>query len=58
MMARDKGSATDRVPRRPVTIAVDAMGGDRGPAAVIAGMDQSAAKNPDIRFTATKERAL
>ncbi|MCA8879134.1 MAG: phosphate acyltransferase PlsX [Rhodobacteraceae bacterium] len=50
MMARDKGSATDRVPRRPVTIAVDAMGGDRGPAAVIAGMDQSAAKNPDIRF--------
>ena len=31
-------------------ISVDAMGGDRGPIAVIAGMEQSAKKNPDIRF--------
>ncbi|MDQ1900928.1 phosphate acyltransferase PlsX [Paracoccus sp. WLY502] len=33
-----------------VVISVDAMGGDRGPAAVVAGMAESAAKNPDIRF--------
>ena len=31
-------------------ISVDAMGGDRGPAAVVAGLAVSAAKNPDIRF--------
>ena len=33
-----------------VVISVDAMGGDRGPAAVVAGMAESAAVNPDIRF--------
>jgi phosphate acyltransferase len=31
-------------------ISVDAMGGDHGPAAVVAGLSLSAAKNPDIRF--------
>jgi len=31
-------------------ISVDAMGGDRGPAAVVAGLVASAQKNPDIRF--------
>ncbi|MBD3765026.1 MAG: phosphate acyltransferase PlsX [Rhodobacterales bacterium] len=31
-------------------ISVDAMGGDRGPAAVVAGIAASAAKNPDIAF--------
>ncbi|MEM9434509.1 MAG: phosphate acyltransferase PlsX [Pseudomonadota bacterium] len=31
-------------------ISIDAMGGDLGPAAVVGGMAQSAAKNPDIRF--------
>ncbi|WP_298297520.1 phosphate acyltransferase PlsX [uncultured Litoreibacter sp.] len=31
-------------------ISIDAMGGDRGPAAVVAGISKSAAKNPDIRF--------
>ena len=35
---------------RPVTISVDAMGGDRGPAAVVAGIQKSAEKNPDIAF--------
>ena len=38
-----------RVDTRNV-ISVDAMGGDRGPAAVVAGMALSAAKNPEIRF--------
>ncbi len=31
-------------------ISVDAMGGDRGPAAVVAGIEESASKNPDIHF--------
>lgn len=31
-------------------ISVDAMGGDRGPAAVVAGLALSAVKNPDIGF--------
>ena len=31
-------------------ISVDAMGGDRGPAAVVAGIGISAAKHPDVRF--------
>ncbi len=35
---------------RRITISVDAMGGDDGPAAVIAGCDRSARKNPDIQF--------
>ncbi|MBV2360758.1 phosphate acyltransferase PlsX [Thalassococcus sp. CAU 1522] len=34
----------------PVVISVDAMGGDRGPAAVVAGIVRSATINPDIRF--------
>ncbi|SIN92364.1 phosphate acyltransferase PlsX [Vannielia litorea] len=33
-----------------VVISVDAMGGDAGPAAVVAGIAQSASKNPDIAF--------
>ena len=33
-----------------VVISVDAMGGDRGPAAVVAGCAISASKNPDIGF--------
>ena len=36
--------------RRMGVISIDAMGGDRGPSAVIAGMAISARKNPDIRF--------
>ncbi|MBM9595011.1 phosphate acyltransferase PlsX [Roseitranquillus sediminis] len=35
---------------KPVVISVDAMGGDRGPAAVVAGIAASAQKNPEIRF--------
>ncbi|MBV0890510.1 phosphate acyltransferase PlsX [Paracoccus sp. Z118] len=33
-----------------VVISVDAMGGDRGPATVVAGIAASAEKNPEIRF--------
>lgn len=32
------------------TISVDAMGGDLGPAAVVAGISSYASQNPDIRF--------
>ena len=48
-------TADTETPRGPsnggsVVISVNAMGGDRGPVAVIAGMAESAEKNPDIRF--------
>lgn len=33
-----------------ITLSVDAMGGDRGPAAVVAGVARSAAKNSDLSF--------
>lgn len=33
-----------------MVISVDAMGGDRGPSVVVAGMAESAARNPEIRF--------
>ena len=37
-------------PGGEVVISIDAMGGDRGPAAVVAGIAESAAKNPELRF--------
>jgi phosphate acyltransferase len=33
-----------------IVLSIDAMGGDHGPAAVVAGMDESAARNPDLHF--------
>ncbi|MGR3320673.1 MAG: phosphate acyltransferase PlsX [Pseudooceanicola sp.] len=45
------GSQNNTAPKPGrVVISVDAMGGDRGPAAVIAGIARSAKKNPDIHF--------
>ncbi|MEO0991769.1 MAG: phosphate acyltransferase, partial [Pseudomonadota bacterium] len=43
------GGAPEKPDRRTV-ISLDAMGGDSGPAAVVAGMAKSVSKNPDIRF--------
>ncbi|MCB2115602.1 MAG: phosphate acyltransferase PlsX [Rhodobacteraceae bacterium] len=50
-------SANDSAPEAPgygtsgrIVISVDAMGGDRGPAAVVGGLAESAAKNPRIEF--------
>ena len=40
----------DTVPHRPTILSIDAMGGDMGPAAVVAGMNISAKENPDISF--------
>ncbi|MGB1389564.1 MAG: phosphate acyltransferase PlsX [Paracoccaceae bacterium] len=37
-------------PPERIVISVDAMGGDAGPAAVVAGIYKSARKNPDIGF--------
>ena len=47
-MTADASHAAHEAPR--TVLSVDAMGGDRGPAAVVAGIARSAAKNPDIRF--------
>lgn len=58
-MAPAASAQTDDAPREgpraahpggSVVISVDAMGSDRGPAAVIAGIEKSADKNPEIRF--------
>ncbi|MBC7132828.1 MAG: phosphate acyltransferase PlsX [Roseovarius sp.] len=40
-----------------IIISVDAMGGDQGPAAVVGGMEHSAARNPDIGFILHGPRA-
>ena len=55
-------SATSQEPRAPenrgsVVISVDAMGGDRGPAVVVAGMAESARKNNEIRFVVHGDEA-
>lgn len=42
--------ATETDPATPVVVSVDAMGGDRGPSAVVAGLTHCAARHPDIRF--------
>ena len=39
----------DQGARRTI-ISIDAMGGDRGPATVVAGISRSAKENPDIAF--------
>ncbi|MBY6089454.1 phosphate acyltransferase PlsX [Maritimibacter alkaliphilus] len=47
------GSAVDAAGSKAgasYVLSIDAMGGDRGPAAVVAGIARSAKKNPDIRF--------
>lgn len=41
---------SDQTDARIVTLSIDAMGGDQGPAAVIGGLALSANKNPDIRY--------
>lgn len=45
----NKGNNPARGANRTI-ISIDAMGGDRGPAAVVAGISHSVAKNPDIGF--------
>ncbi len=41
-----------------IVISVDAMGGDRGPAAIVAGLVDSASKNPDIAFILHGDEAV
>ncbi|MFA5539032.1 MAG: phosphate acyltransferase PlsX [Gemmobacter sp.] len=52
-MLSDTESLSSELPagfRDKIVISVDAMGGDRGPAAVVAGMVKSASRNPEIAF--------
>ena len=43
---------------RRTTISVDAMGGDRGPAAVVAGLSLSADRNPQVNFILHGDRTV
>ncbi|TJZ84984.1 phosphate acyltransferase PlsX [Paracoccus hibiscisoli] len=56
-------NASTPTPRAPetggsVVISVDAMGGDRGPSVVVAGMAESAEKNPEVRFIVHGDQAV
>lgn len=42
----------------PTRIAIDAMGGDTGPAAMVAGMARALRKNADVRFELFGDKAL
>ncbi|MEM6887670.1 MAG: phosphate acyltransferase PlsX [Pseudomonadota bacterium] len=44
------GSDHPQSKTKRIVISVDAMGGDQGPAAIVAGCYRSALKNPDIEF--------
>lgn len=44
------GLNTPATGAKRIVISIDAMGGDRGPAAVVAGIVASAVKNPDVAF--------
>ncbi len=57
MRAHPKNAA-ERAPAGRFTISVDAMGGDRGPAAVVAGMADSAAHHPEMDFIVHGDSAL
>jgi glycerol-3-phosphate acyltransferase PlsX len=57
--ARDRAAQDLRAPgAERIVISIDAMGGDRGPAAVVAGLVASAAKNPDIGFILHGDEAV
>lgn len=58
-MTTDPTSSAPRAPENggSVVISVDAMGGDRGPSVVVAGMAESARKNPEIRFVVHGDEA-
>ncbi|MEM1360129.1 MAG: phosphate acyltransferase PlsX [Pseudomonadota bacterium] len=49
-MIQTAAGDTLKTEENDVVVSVDAMGGDRGPSAVIAGMAIAARKNPDLRF--------
>ena len=45
----DAATIKETVPGR-TTLSIDAMGGDRGPSAIVAGLAKAAKRNPDLRF--------
>ena len=48
----------DRRPDRKIVISVDAMGGDRGPAAVVMGVEKFASRVPDIHVLLHGDEAV
>ena len=50
--------ATDAADRAPLVISVDAMGGDRGPAAVVDGVERVIRSNPDVRILLHGDQAV
>lgn len=50
MMTRIKEAAEETPISEAIVVSVDAMGGDEGPAPVIAGMAKAAAKNANLQF--------
>lgn len=56
-MASDQGSASASAFQR-VIVSVDAMGGDRGPAAVVAGLADSLAQHPEMDVILHGDTAL
>ncbi len=46
----DAPQRSDRAPATPITVSVDAMGGDQGPGVVVQGCARSAEKNADLAF--------
>jgi glycerol-3-phosphate acyltransferase PlsX len=61
-ISTDTSVATHQSPsgqaEKRIVISVDAMGGDRGPAAVVAGLVLSADKNPMIGFVLHGDEAI
>ena len=64
MTAERPGAAAAGAPRDlpghagRVVVSIDAMGGDEGPGAVVAGLDLSVGKNPEIAFLLHGDRAV
>lgn len=54
---RVDASDTSTTVSKDIVISVDAMGGDRGPVAVIDGMSKAAHQSPDIRFLVHGDKA-
>jgi glycerol-3-phosphate acyltransferase PlsX len=46
----DGAALTGKTTLPKTVLSIDAMGGDHGPSAIVAGMAKSVAKNPDLRF--------
>lgn len=57
-MAEPGNESSGQVVRASLVVSVDAMGGDRGPAAVVEGVARVAAANPDLRILLHGDEAV